>query len=46
MKDSLKYQIFSLVLLGFASLGMFMICLVKYLLTDLSINLGEYSLFR
>ena len=41
MKGNLKYRIFSLDLFVSVSLGMFMIFLLKYLLTDLSI----YSLF-
>ena len=45
LKGNLKYQIFSLVLLGSISLGLFTIFLFKYLLTDLSINLGGYLLF-
>ena len=45
MKDNLNYQIFSLVLLGSVSLGLFMIFLFKYLLTDLSINIGGYLLY-
>ena len=45
LKGNLKYQIFSLVLLGSISLGLFTIFLFKYLLTDLLINLGGYLLF-
>ena len=41
MKDNLKYRIFSLDLFVSVSLGMFMIFLLNYLLTDLSI----YNLF-
>ena len=37
-KSNLKYEIFSSVLLGSVSLGMFMIFLLKSLLTDLSIK--------
>ena len=45
MKNNLKYRIVSLVLLSSVSLGLFMMFLLKYLLTKLSINLGGYSLF-
>ena len=45
MKDNLKYWKFFLVLLGSVSLGLFMIYLLKYLLTDLLINLDGYCFF-
>ena len=45
VKGNLKYQIFFLVLLDSVLLGILMIFLLKYFLTDLSINLGGYSLF-
>ena len=44
-KGNLKYRIFTLVLLGSNSLGLLMIFVFKYLLTDLWINLGGYSFF-
>ena len=43
-KGNLKYQIFSLDLLGPVSLGVFLVFLFKYLI-NLSINLGGYSFF-
>ena len=45
MKGNLKYQGFTLVLLGSVSPGLFMIFLFKCLLTDLSVQLGGYSFF-
>ena len=45
MKGNLKYQILSLALLGSVSIGLLMMFLFKYLLTDLSINLGGYLFF-
>ena len=41
----MKYGILSLVVLGSISLCMFIIVLLKYMITDLSINLGEYFYF-
>ena len=45
MKGNLKYHIFSIVLLDSASLALFIIILLKYYLTDLSVNSDGYSYF-